>query len=75
MGKKMVRKKKDLAEKAGVSPQWLSTVLAGRGRPAWLLCEKLGSLTGSDPVIWARMDTAAMEAAVDRWMKGEGEKA
>ena len=66
------RKKKDLAEAAGIIPSYLSQILAG-ARPSWKTAKKLARITGSDPTRWADGDTAYMMHVVDRYIYTYGD--
>lgn len=43
---------KKIAERADVSPAFLSLVLAEKRRPSWKIAKRLAEVTGTDPVLW-----------------------
>jgi len=55
----------DIAEQAGVTPSFLSRLLAGERRPNWQTAKRLAAATGTDPVLWLEAEAAELRRVVD----------
>ena len=54
---------KIIAEKAGLSPQFVSNILNGLRRPSWENACRLAEATGTTPEVWMSEDAELMRAA------------
>jgi transcriptional regulator with XRE-family HTH domain len=58
-------KKKDLAQKLGISPGYLSKILSGRSI-GWALAQKLSDKLGRSPVWWMRAGAPEVQGAISK---------
>lgn len=63
---------KKIAEKAGISPAFLSELISTKKRPSWHTAKKLSIVTHVDPVIWLEGSAKDIKEALSD--NGEGYK-
>lgn len=57
-------KQKDIAQKLGLSPSYLSEVLNKRRRPSWDVAKLLARETGTSPMVWMDGTEADLKNAI-----------
>lgn len=60
----------EIANRAGVTPQFIHLILKGVRRPSWSVAKKLAEVTGIDAVHWMEGDIERIKQAIQT-PKGE----
>jgi len=59
----------NIAKQAGISQGFLSNILCGRARPHYRTAKKLGTVTGTDPVLWIEGSVDEMRQSIFKYQE------